>query len=1047
MVEKINGKVIIFIITLVLAILLSGSVSAASADVQVNQTVNNTAPHYGNTIKYTTTVSNNGPDNANGVQITIKTPKGLTYVSDDSNGAYNPTTGIWNIGTINYGSSPKILNIINKVKTTGIIKNNATKTAQTETDPNLANNAQKNSINIPKAVDISVDQYLWFEPSSGSFDASNVPGFVVDVRNIGTLDDATNVIIEYKIADGYRYSASDTRGNGYTTLITNTEGKVTSILWTIPYMPKGTDTTPGGIAFMNVFLKTLTTGSYTTNLTNIATLKSVDQDDIDNTNNETSTGIVVRPSADIQVNQSITGTHNLNDIVTINITAKNNGPNNSTGVTIKDLLPTGLTWISDNSQGNYNPTTGIWNIGTLNNGITQTLTILAQVKSTNIIKNTAALTAPLLPNFTDWNYNNNAQTIVLTGTTYTPKTDITVDQYLWATPSSGSFDASNVPTYVVDVRNEGNTNEYDDATNVIVEYKIADGYQYVGSDTRGNGYTTLITNSNGKVTSILWTIPYMPKGTDTTPGGIAFMNVFLRTIATGVQTPNLTNTATITSPVYTPKPTQTATTTIRPSGDIQINQTITGTHRYNNNITITITAKNNGPNNSTGVTIKDLLPTGLTWISDNSQGNYNPTTGIWNIGTLNNGTTQTLTIIAKIIETGTLTNTAALTAPLLPNFTDWNYNNNAQTNSIDIPDAADIGITQTINNTKPKTGDTITITINTTNYGPDLATGINISDILPSGLQYISSNTNYGTYNNNIWTIQNLLNGDTSTLTIIAKAINVGNFTNTAAKTLENEYDWNTQNDNQSINLAISGIINQTTSFTDEGTQGGTLNSDDGTTTKITLPFNITLYGQTYNTIYISVNGAISFNAPITGPYFKSITSISNIAYLAPFWADFDVTYLGNITYTINDNYVNITWDHVPCYTNNTSSLKLDTVSLIMTNDGRFAFIYGDMKWKNDSYTSYARINKGDGTTYKIFYDGSQNLSLIANKTIWFDSNGNTTTPNIVLTQNASNYNPKRNNIITITVNAINTGQSNASGVQITDSITNRNDFQFRDNK
>ena len=577
MVEKINGKVIIFIITLVLAILLSGSVSAASADVQVNQTVNNTAPHYGNTIKYTTTVSNNGPDNANGVQITIKTPKGLTYVSDDSNGAYNPTTGIWNIGTINYGSSPKILNIINKVKTTGIIKNNATKTAQTETDPNLANNAQKNSINIPKAVDISVDQYLWFEPSSGSFDASNVPGFVVDVRNIGTLDDATNVIIEYKIADGYRYSASDTRGNGYTTLITNTEGKVTSILWTIPYMPKGTDTTPGGIAFMNVFLKTLTTGSYTTNLTNIATLKSVDQDDIDNTNNETSTGIVVRPSADIQVNQSITGTHNLNDIVTINITAKNNGPNNSTGVTIKDLLPTGLTWISDNSQGNYNPTTGIWNIGTLNNGITQTLTILAQVKSTNIIKNTAALTAPLLPNFTDWNYNNNAQTIVLTGTTYTPKTNITVDQYLWATPSSGLFDASNVPTYVVDVRNEGNTNEYDDATNVIVEYKIADGYQYVGSDTRGNGYTTLITNTEGKVTSILWTIPYMPKGTDTTPGGIAFMNVFLKTLTTGDQTPNLTNTATITSPVYTPKPTQTATTTIRPSGDIQINQTITGT--------------------------------------------------------------------------------------------------------------------------------------------------------------------------------------------------------------------------------------------------------------------------------------------------------------------------------------------------------------------------------------------------------------------------------------------------------------------------------------
>ena len=115
---------------LVFALLLSGAVSAANADVQVNQTVNNTAPHYGTTVKYTTTVSNNGPNNATGVQVTTKTPNGLIYVSDDSNGAYNPTTGIWTIGNINE-STPKILNIIDQVATTGIVKNSATKTAQT----------------------------------------------------------------------------------------------------------------------------------------------------------------------------------------------------------------------------------------------------------------------------------------------------------------------------------------------------------------------------------------------------------------------------------------------------------------------------------------------------------------------------------------------------------------------------------------------------------------------------------------------------------------------------------------------------------------------------------------------------------------------------------------------------------------------------------------------------------------------------------------------------------------------------------------------------
>ncbi len=1025
------------IFSLFFAVLLSGAVSAASADIQVNQTVNNTAPHYGSTIKYATTVTNKGPDAATGVQITTKIPKGLTYISDDSNGAYNPTTGIWTIGTINDGVA-KTLNIITNVTSTGIIKNNATKTAQTETDPQIDNNAQKTSINVPKAVDIKVNQYLWFTPSAGSFDASNVPAFVVDVRNMGTLDDATNVVIEYDIGNGFQYSAADTRGNGYTTLIKDSNGKVTAILWTIPYMPKAYESTPGGTAFMNVFLKTLTTGTNTPNLTNTATLKSVDQDDINNTNNQTSTSIIVRPSGDIQVNQTITGTTNLNSQVKINITVKNNGPDNSTGVTIKDLLPNGLTYISDNSNGAYNPTTGMWTIGNLNNGITQTLIITAQITTTNIIKNTAALTAPLTPNFIDWNYNNNAQTTIIIppGKTYTPQTNITVTQYLWAISANGSFDASNTPTYVVDVRNKGSTDSYDDATNVVVKYIIADGYQYIGCDTRGNGNTTLITDSNGKVTAILWTIPYMPKGIDSTPGGTAFMNVFLRSLATGTQTANLTNNATVISPIYTTQPTQNATTTVRPSGDIQVNQTITGTTKYNNNVTITITAKNNGPDNSTGVTIKDLLPNGLTYISDNSNGAYNPTTGMWTIGNLNNGITQTLIINAQITATGTITNTAALTAPLTPNFIDWNYNNNAQTNTINIPDAADIAVTQTINNTKPSTGDTITIIINTTNNGPDIATGVNITDLLPAGLQYVSSDTNYGTFSNGIWTIQNILNGDTGTLTIIAKVINIGNFVNTASKTAENEFDWNTQNDAQSVNLVLNGIINKTNSFTNEGTTSGTINSDDGTTTAITLPFPVTFYGQTYTTVYISVNGLVSFGSPVPGPYYNAAPP-SSIAYIAPFWADLDVTNLGNITYLVNDNNITITWDHLPSFTQNTNPSQLDTFSVIITKDGKFAFIYGNMQWKNDeNIDSTVRINKGDnGTTYKILWNGTQDLNILSNKTIWFDSNGNTITPVITVTQTPSTTSPKRNTNFNVTVNVTNNGLQNATGVQITDLI------------
>ena len=182
----------------------------------------------------------------------------------------------------------------------------------------------------------------------------------------------------------------------------------------------------------------------TTNLTNTATLISVDQYDTNKTNNQKSVAITVPTSADIQVNQTITGTPSYNNNVTINITATNNGPNNSTGVTIKDLLPSGLQYVSYTaSQGTYDPTTGIWTIGNFTYGTSPlTLTIIAKITATSgIIKNTAVLTAPLSPAFTDWNYDNNAQTtaIVLSGT-YTPSTNITVTQYLWYSGTTYTYE-------------------------------------------------------------------------------------------------------------------------------------------------------------------------------------------------------------------------------------------------------------------------------------------------------------------------------------------------------------------------------------------------------------------------------------------------------------------------------------------------------------------------------------------------------------------------------------------------------------------------------
>jgi uncharacterized repeat protein (TIGR01451 family) len=87
-------------------------------------------------------------------------------------------------------------------------------------------------------------------------------------------------------------------------------------------------------------------------------------------------------------------------------------------------------------------------------------------------------------------------------------------------------------------------------------------------------------------------------------------------------------------------------------------------------VTFTVTAHNNGPNDTTALQVTDLLPAGLTFVSaTTSQGTYTPGTGIWDIGVLTNGSTATLQITVTVTGTTAVTNVATRTSttPVDPN--------------------------------------------------------------------------------------------------------------------------------------------------------------------------------------------------------------------------------------------------------------------------------------------------------------------------------------------------------------------------------------------
>ncbi|WP_460995573.1 SdrD B-like domain-containing protein, partial [Spirosoma harenae] len=78
-------------------------------------------------------------------------------------------------------------------------------------------------------------------------------------------------------------------------------------------------------------------------------------------------------------------------------------------------------------------------------------------------------------------------------------------------------------------------------------------------------------------------------------------------------------------------------------------------------ITYSIMASNNGPATGTDVKVTDLLPPTLTFVSATPVNQYNPATGIWNIGTLTAGSSRVLLIEATITGgVNSLTNTAII---------------------------------------------------------------------------------------------------------------------------------------------------------------------------------------------------------------------------------------------------------------------------------------------------------------------------------------------------------------------------------------------------
>ncbi len=219
---------------------------------------------------------------------------------------------------------------------------------------------------------------------------------------------------------------------------------------------------------------------------------------------------------------------------------------------------------------------------------------------------------------------------------------------------------------------------------------------------------------------------------------------------------------------------------------------------FGNTVTFVIIAKNNGSINGTGVVVTDILQSGYTYVSSIATiGTYNNATGIWTIGNLISGASESLTITATVQSSGSYTNTATVVG----NEPDGNMLNNSSTVvTYPININNDLSVIKTVNMINPNVGSNVMFIIKAKNNGLLNGTGVVVTDILQSGYTYVSSNATIGSYNNTtgIWTIGNLISGASESLTITATVQSSGSYTNTAT-VIGNEIDGNLINNSSTV--------------------------------------------------------------------------------------------------------------------------------------------------------------------------------------------------------------------------------------------------------
>lgn len=781
-----------------------GTTGPDSIDLQVTNTISQTEFNYNQIASFIVVVTNNGPGKATGVKLKDLLPPGLQYDSHNAViGTYNPTTGIWSIGEIPTGSD-RTLVLNAKIVQGGTFTNAAQITAATEPDKDSSPNNMVN--NTPAEDDeaaatitgLLVDLELHMTGPLAPVALNTNVTFNLTLNNVGPTI-GHNCKVRAILPVGLQFVSSNASIGTYDT------GTGVWLLTTTPDAngnKPGFDMPAGASKTLQLVAKVIQAGP----IDFVVEVRVCNQPDVDSTPSNfvageddqdqvtvtTTGGGGGGTNADLALTQSVTPTIVSNgSTATFTLTLSNTGAVSATGVTVKDVIPAGLTVTGTTASiGSFSGST--WTVGSLGNGASATLTITTTV---------GTITAPI-SNFAQ------VQTCTQTDSDSSPGNNTTnvpaEDDEALATisPNGGgggtgtidletTFTSSNqnLPiyqniTFTVSVINKGPGA----ASNVTLKYVLPQGMAFVSKTQSKGNYDSwtgtwdigaLAANETATLTVtlfILQTTPLTqfvqimtasPTDIDSSPGNNNG-TVPAEDDEAALTLPNTGGGGGGTTP---PKKIDLALTkTVSPA------QASVGTQ-----VVFTLTLNNTGDTTASSVTVKDLLPAGLSYVSSSTaSGSYSNTTGIWTVGTVANASTKTLTITCNVTAiTGSISNFAQVQTATGPGDDSTPGNNTTslpveddealaklfQTGSANGPD---LQLTMSGSSSTYQIYNNVTFTLTILNNGNQTASNITVDFPLPTGVAFVGKTQTIGTYDawTHKWTIPSLAAAQSGSMTL-----------------------------------------------------------------------------------------------------------------------------------------------------------------------------------------------------------------------------------------------------------------------------------------